>query len=355
MSSVNSVQNRLQDSYKEKFPLRVNSKVFNIRGITEGWETEIYSFTSEFDEGAERKREDQILRIYSGSDALPKAAREFNVMKKLHELGFTVPLVSVLQSNNSSFKKPFIIMEKIDGPLMGTVFLESTNEKRRELLELFCSKFVQLHTINWRQFAEFFGVDPSLSELENPYLFISRRLSDMRRTVDHFQRSDFAPVLDWLEARKLDVPCRQLSLTHGDYHPNNVILGKSGEAFVIDWGATTIADARVDLAWTLLLASTHRYPELRESILAEYQRISGRGIEQIEYFEVMAILRRLFSISVSLSEGASTMGMRSGAEEMMKQGDHMKKAYDLLRHRTRITIPEIEKLLSTLNRNRESG
>jgi len=356
LSSVNSVQNRLQSFYREKFPSRVNARIFNIREITEGWETEIYSFTVEFDEGTERKREDQILRIYPGNDALQKAAREFNVMKKLHELGFTVPFVSVLQSDNSPFEKPFIIMEKIDGPLMATVFLQSTNEKRQELLELFCSKFVELHTIDWRQFAGFFGVDPSLSKAEDPYLFIGRRLSDMRRTVDHFRRSEFAPVLDWLEARKLDVPCRRLSLTHGDYHPNNVILGRNGEAFVIDWGATGIADARVDLAWTLLLTSTHLYPELRESILAEYQRISGQEIEHIEYFEVMASLRRLFSILVSLSDGAGRMGMRPGAEEMMKQqGPRLRKAYDLLHDRTRITVPEIEKLLSTLNGTRERG
>lgn len=350
---MDSVQSILQSVYVERFPSRANTRISNVKGIDEGWETEIYSFTVEFDEDSERRHEDQILRIYPGDNALQRAAREFNVMKKLHELSFTVPAVSVLQSKNSPFEKPFIIMEKIDGSLMGTVLLESTNEKRQELLELLCSKFVQLHIIDWRQFAGFFEVDPSLSVSENPYLFINRKISDMRRIVDRFRKNEFSPVLDWLEARKLDVPCRRLSLTHGDYHPNNVILGRNGEAFIIDWGATSIADVRVDLAWTFLLTSTHWGPELGESILTEYQRISGQKIEQIEYFEVLAILRRLFSISVSLSEGAGRMGMRPGTEEVMKQqGKRLEKAYDLLHDITGITIPQIEKLLSTLTKPR---
>lgn len=62
-----------------------------------------------------------------------------------------------------------------------------------------------------------------------------------------------------------------------------------------------------------------------------------------------ASLRRLFDISVSLSDGADKLGMRPGAEGLMKQNaGHIKNVYALLRDRTGITIPEIEVLLSSL-------
>ena len=36
-----------------------------------------------------------------------------------------------------------------------------------------------------------------------------------------------------------------------------------------------ISDSRFDLAWTLLLMSTHGDPEIRGLILREYKRLSG--------------------------------------------------------------------------------
>jgi hypothetical protein len=69
----------------------------------------------------------------------------------------------------------------------------------------------------------------------------------------------------------------------------------------------------------------------------------------MEYFEVIALFRRLLDISVSLSDGATKLGMRPGAEVMMRQNvDHIKRAHALLGERTGITIPEIERLISTL-------
>ena len=339
------VQNKLLSFYEREFPSRESTRISNITRIPEGWETEIYSFTLEYEEAEKRKIEDLILRIYPGDDALQKSAKEFNVMKKLHEVDFPVPRVLQLELDSSPFGKPFVIMEKIDGQLMLPVFLESSDERRQVLINLFSKIFVDLHTLDWRQFVP----DPSPYETEDPYAWINHKLSRMKGAVDHFEKNEFTPVLDWLETRSSDVPCERLSLTHGDYHPNNVILREDGAAFVIDWGATDIADYRSDLAWTLLLTSTYGYPEIREIIFSEYQRIAGYRVEEIEYFEVMAAFRRLFDISVSLSNGAIKRGMRPGAETMMRKNvAHIQRVYALLLDRAGITIPEIERLLSDL-------
>lgn len=89
---------------------------------------------------------------------------------------------------------------------------------------------------------------------------------------------------------------------------------------------------------------------MREIVLGEYERIAGYKMEQLEYFEVAAYLRRLFGISVSLSDGADKLGMRPGAETVMRQNaSHIGGVYTLLGDRTSIAISEIEELLSTLS------
>jgi len=350
----NEIQSQLLSFYKGKYPSRENTKISSLTQITDGWENEVYSFTIEYGKALERKYEDLILRIYPGNDAPKKSTREFNGMKKLHEVSFPVPEVLLLELDNSPFGKPFVIMEKIDGRSMGNVLAESPDEKKQELITLFCQMFVELHSLDWRPFAPVFTLvnqssEPSIYEVGDEYAFIKRWFAHAQKHLDDFQANEFAPALDWLNERSIDVPCERLSVTHGDYHPYNVLLKNDGAAFVIDWGNIEVADFRSDLAWTILLTSTYGNPQAREIILGEYERIAGDKIEQIEYFEVMAILRRLFSISVSLSDGAGRLGMRPGAEIMMKQNvSHLKNVYELLIDRTDITISKIERLIEIL-------
>jgi aminoglycoside phosphotransferase (APT) family kinase protein len=342
----NEIQSRLQSFYENRFASRENIRISALTKISDGWENEVYSFIIEYGQHTDRKHEDLILRIYPGDGAPKKAAKESNGMKELHEFGFPVPEVFILELDDSPFGKPFVIMEKIHGRSMGAVIDESPNEKKLELATLFCRMFVDLHALDWRPFAP----DPSLYETGDPYTFIKHGLSEAQEHIDRFQRNEFAPILAWLEERYLDVPCERLSVIHLDYHPYNILLRDDGKAFVIDWTNIDVADFRVDLAWTVLLMSTYRSPEARQIILDEYERIAGHRIEQIEYFEVAASFRRLFSISVSLSDGADKLGMRPEAVTQMKQNvGHIENVYSVLYDRTGITIPEIETLLSTLS------
>ena len=88
---------------------------------------------------------------------------------------------------------------------------------------------------------------------------------------------------------------------------------------------------------------------MRKTILGEYERVADCRIEQVEYFEVIASFRRLFSILVSLNAGAEKLGMRPEAAAMMKeQTSHIEDVHSILRNRTGINITEIESLLSNL-------
>jgi hypothetical protein len=68
----------------------------------------------------------------------------------------------------------------------------------------------------------------------------------------------------------------------------------------------------------------------------------------MEVFDTFACLRRLFSIIVSLKYGADKLGMRPGAEAIMRrQAPAARRVYERLLTLTGLTIPEVEQFLNS--------
>jgi len=137
----------------------------------------------------------------------------------------------------------------------------------------------------------------------------------------------FRPVLEWLREEGSDVESVGLSLIHQDYHMRNVLQRDDGSLVVLDWTQASPGDYRADLAWTMILMSTYDLPSFREVILEGYEEAAGAKVRDIEYFEVLAAVRRLLSISFSFVVGPEGLGMRPEAVEMMKQSkSHLTRA-----------------------------
>jgi aminoglycoside phosphotransferase (APT) family kinase protein len=342
---------RLQIYCERAFPAKQRVRVSNVTSISAGWESDIYSFDMEHGSGGERQREALVLRIYTGDDAHEKSGREFHGMSQLHKAGYPVPQVLILERENSPFDaaqdrpfgKPFVIMERIKGQVLWPLLFGSAGEIQQELLTQFCGLFVQLHLLEWRPFVD----DVSRYDTGDPYTFVDRGLTEFRHFLARFPQPGFLPVLEWLEARRDQAVCLRPSPIHMDFHPGNVLLRDDGSAVVIDWTGLDISDSRFDLAWTLLLVSTHEDEKWRDVVLQEYERLAGIRVEQIAYFDVAACARRLFSVVISLSEGPEKLGMRAGAVTMMKQQmGAIKGVHDLLQERTGIRVSEVDRLLA---------
>ncbi len=115
---------------------------------------------------------------------------------------------------------------------------------------------------------------------------------------------------------------------------------------MIDWTGTDLSDYRFDLGWTLLLLRTQNSEELAERVLKEYERLAGHSIEQLEFFEVLACLKRLFEITLSLKSGTALLGIKPEAvKEIKQQIHHIQAVYAQLQQRTACSLPEIEKLV----------
>jgi len=117
---------------------------------------------------------------------------------------------------------------------------------------------------------------------------------------------------------------------------------------VIDWTGPAVLEPRFDLGWTLLLTGAYLGMEWRERILREYERPAGAPVKDMEFFDAACCARRLHDVTASVTRGAAAMGMRPGAERIMKeQMPATRSVYALLLERTGIHVPEVEAMLAS--------
>jgi aminoglycoside phosphotransferase (APT) family kinase protein len=321
------------------FPGSPPERLLTCEKIAEGWECDVYAFALAPEAGSEDERSgsarDLVLKIYLGNRATAKCTREFELMGALRQRGVPVPAVLRSGGESSPFAAPYVVMERAAGRLAGDVFAAAAEDERGALIHQFCRLLVDLHALDWRGFASAlpFAAD-------SPGAFIDHELSTAEEKTARFAKPEFTPVLSWLRERSRGVPCARLSVLHGDYHEANLLLAADGTPAIIDWSGARIGDRRCDLAWTLLLVATGRQQELRPLLRREYERLAGGELDQLEYFDVLAALRRLLNTSISASHGAESLGMRPGAEAFMQQNrDHLRAVYGLLVERTGIELP----------------
>ncbi|MBY8997107.1 MAG: phosphotransferase [Candidatus Thorarchaeota archaeon] len=321
---------------------RDDIQIHNLRNITTGWETEILSFNLEWAENGERELQRLVARIYPGKNAAIKAQREATTMKRLLELGYPVPVVQIVETEKSHLGQPFMIMDRIDGGTLDDKLHENEDKWMKE----FSILFVNLHRLDWKKMQGTTGYSPN----DDPYYYIKTILSGYEKDLEHSQKHELYPIISWLQKRIDDVPCKSPSIVHGDFHPFNILVDENDKAFVIDWGASKITDFRSDLAWTLLLHYAYSTQENRDATLRNYETTLGQDVEQIEYFEVLATLRRLYDVTSSFDKGAGELGMRPEALELMRETiGHIVRVKDRLEDLTEITIPEIEQFIQKLS------
>ncbi len=316
----------------------------DLTSISAGGESDVYSFALEHGRPGSRKTLDLILRIYPDDDAYEKSAREFEGIRKLYKAGYPVPEVRTLERDDSPFKKPFVIMERIEGQTMRSLMAESGQATREKYMHSLSSLMSRLHRLDWHPYADS-GLDYG-----DPYSLIDQTLKMYRDYLGRFPVSGFPEILEWLDARRDLVPCNRPSVVHMDLHSENILVQPDGKAIVIDWTHVGVSDPCMDLAWMINLMSTQDDSKWRDFILAAYEEEMGDAEEEIEYFEVLASVKRLASVFVSIEYGPAVLDMRPDAVEAMKgNAPALTKVHELLVARTGLPTPELAEKLTAMH------
>jgi aminoglycoside phosphotransferase (APT) family kinase protein len=129
----------------------------------------------------------------------------------------------------------------------------------------------------------------------------------------------FDEAAAWLRAHKpIDyIP----GIMHGDYQFANVMYQHGAPArlaAIVDWEMGTVGDPKVDLAWVVQSwpedtsgpeASESGYVDMRgmpsrDQVLAHYSKVSGRQVDDIDYYVVLA----KWKLAVVLEQGFQRAG-----------------------------------------------
>lgn len=286
-------------------------KVFNVTKLGGGVSNKIYSFSIAYvNEGITQTKnlvlkmypenEDPVMKMDLHNEDPGKCLREYQVLKSLERIGFSVPHVYVYESNCDFLGLPFIIMNK-----------EEIKEKSINVLGQFATTLARLHNLRWMDLEI-----ECLRPPQNEYEFAKRQITHFENLLNYLTnydvmlKEDFNWVIHWLENNALMNPCDQYSLVHGDYCPGNVFLNKNLQMVVTDWEWADIGDPAYDVGVAyhyleILTGAGNRNKSdvLAQNFIKKYTTELGRDISRrLEFYEVVAALKLLiFYKAVSLS------------------------------------------------------
>jgi aminoglycoside phosphotransferase (APT) family kinase protein len=193
-------------------------------------------------------------------------------------------------------------------------------EERRGLAFQLVEGIALLSQVDWRA--------KGLNDLGRPDGFHERQVDRWTTFLERIKGRElpgFDEAAAWLRAhRPLDfLP----GLMHGDYQFANVMYKHGGPArlaAIVDWEMGTVGDPKLDLGWVI-----HTWPEdtgsgegsvggyvdmsgmpSRSEVLAHYAATSGRQVDDIDYYCVLA----KWKLAIVLEQGYQ----RAGSDEKLQ-------------------------------------
>jgi aminoglycoside phosphotransferase (APT) family kinase protein len=229
--------------------------------------------------------------------------REARLMAALARSPVPVPRVLGVCEDPAVIGAPFVVMEKVDGPVVTSAMPPGMDgeDARRRAGEQLVDVLADLHDVDWRA--------AGLEGFGRPDGYLERQLARFGALWER-NRTRPLPVVEelgrWLaERRPRSGPA---TIVHGDFRLGNVILAPAPPlriAAVLDWELSTIGDPLADLGYLLALwmrpgdASLGEFEQggltrtpgfaERDELVARYEARTGRPAGDIGFYEVLAL------------------------------------------------------------------
>jgi aminoglycoside phosphotransferase (APT) family kinase protein len=196
--------------------------------------------------------------------------------------------------------QPFYVMEHVDGwsPMQGgwAAPFDTDLGARAGLAVQLVDGIARLARVDWRSLGlEGFG---------RPEGFHDRQVDRWMSFLARYRFRDLPGLdvaADWLRAHR--PRAYEPGIMHGDYQFANVMYGHGAPArlaAIVDWEMATIGDPLLDLGWALIAwppegddMTASRYLDYagmppRDDLLEHYATVSGRSVDDIDYYVILA-------------------------------------------------------------------
>lgn len=253
--------------------------------------------------------QEYVLRRPPLGPVAPKShdmAREFRVLSVLYQKFPYAPRAYHFCEDNSIIGAPFLISERHTGTVVRRDMpdhYKALPNAARLMSEALVDRLADFHAVDFAALG--------LADLGKPEGFVTRQIEGWYGRWEKAKVEDvsvFEQVYQWLLAnRPTENPP---TLLHNDYKLDNVMFRADDPAQMVaifDWDMCTLGDPLVDLGtllayWTepddppyykgLLGMPSPKYGFLtRQELVARYAARSGRSVEQIRFYHVLAIYR----------------------------------------------------------------
>jgi aminoglycoside phosphotransferase (APT) family kinase protein len=224
--------------------------------------------------------------------------REFTVLTKLHEAGFTkVPDAVHLCVDESVMGVKFYLMSRVKGVILRnklTKDLSVREETFRALSKATIDQLVKLHQIDIHT--------SGLDSLGKPEGYVQRQVEGWIKRYINSQTDDIASMNEVSVWMQKNIPtASRISFIHNDFKYDNLVLNPDELTDIIailDWEMATVGDPLMDLGTTLAYWAEASDPEAlrpfnltwmpgnftRKEVVDYYQHQSGTPVDNIVFY-----------------------------------------------------------------------
>jgi aminoglycoside phosphotransferase (APT) family kinase protein len=284
MQINDDLKQEITENLKTVFPSSGEGRVNKFQKLL-GADTETFSFSYSTNEGTIPL----IFRLYR--NVSDRAENEFKTLQALATAGISVPKPYLWKKTSHAVSRSFLIMEFISGELLSDYLLKTDSKtKRMDGFHRFIQEMVNIHRYDW---ASVFIDSSSIAipNIEsNPFIYVDNLIKYPKEMIDIHDINDLKPLVYWLEINKIKT--EKLSLLHGDYHMNNIIITPQKKLVVLDWADLKIGDFRHDLAFAIVATSSAGV-DVMDIFTGLYQKCSNFKVINIEYYMILSILYNL--------------------------------------------------------------
>lgn len=248
--------------------------------------------------------------------------REFRILSGLQNTSVPVPKMIALSENPAVAEAPLVLMSYVDGLVVDSPAKAEglTEDVRSAVGSSMTTALADIHRVDLES--------AGLLDLASHKPYAERQLKRWTTQWANSKSRD-VPALDLLAERlAANIPDqRELTLVHGDFHLNNVIIAPDGSIVaVVDWELCTLGDPLADIGALLaywpeagdavagpFMASTLPGFPTRAELTADYAAKTGRDVAAVGFWQVQALWKLSIIAEGVMRRAESDSRNRAGA------------------------------------------
>lgn len=233
--------------------------------------------------------------------------REYTVLKALSPVFPLAPRPLLYTEDTAIIGCPFYVMERLHGIILRNTIPEGMTlsaDEARQLCRNMIEGLYKLHSVDYRKVG--------LEDFGKPEGYVKRQVEGWNKRYRDARTPDVPDgedIITWLEDH-MPPDSENPGIVHGDWKPDNLVLDRNDPTKVIgvlDWEMATIGDPIMDVCYSLIyfnvksemdaatisgsLPPVIRESVSREELLEHYQELSGRPINNPDFYYAFNMFR----------------------------------------------------------------